>query len=175
MITFRWPVWEPEREDSPRHRRQGRAAGLCGGRCGSGPFSETPQLHSPVVQWSLAAPERGRQTQTREASNKPVLFYITFRLFRLFQWLPRCYLKRVNMGASPPRRFYRPCKIWATREQRDNHKVQSTVTVQGNSYSENCGCMKTKKGNRWQKGSNQQQRHRQRQEGQVRWDNPAVK
>lgn len=42
---------------SPRRHPLGRGAGLGGGRCGSGPFSGTPQPHSQAVRWPLAAPD----------------------------------------------------------------------------------------------------------------------
>lgn len=51
---------------SPRRHPLGRGAGLGGGRCGSGPFSGTPQPHSRAVRWSLAAPDRRK---TREDLN----------------------------------------------------------------------------------------------------------
>lgn len=42
---------------SPRRHPLGRGAGLGGGRCGSGPFSGTPQPHSQAVRWPFAAPD----------------------------------------------------------------------------------------------------------------------
>lgn len=48
--------------DSPRRHRRGRAAGLCGGRCGSGPSAETPRPRSRAARWSSAAPEDGKRS-----------------------------------------------------------------------------------------------------------------